>query len=163
VDELLKLDGQTLGHFRIDKLLGRGQSGVVFRSVDVRNNHPVALKVLSPDFPKTEAELQRFARALKVVPQLHHAHLITVFGAGKLADLMLNQALEGSGLQKAILGRKMLAELPYLAPEQSDPHDPVTPAGDIYALGGVLYGLLTGQPPFQAETPREVRALAREG
>ncbi len=237
IDELLQLEGQTLGHFRIGTLLGRGQSGVVFRSVDNRNNNAVALKVLSPDFPKTEPELQRFARALKAVPQLNHPNLVTVFGAGKtaaycwiarehvegesvarlmqrlreedkldwtracrvalhlgkvlyflhghkvthgnltprnvlvrsadratkLADLMLNQALEGSGLQKAILGRKMLAELPYLAPEQSDPHDPVTPAGDIYALGGVLYGLLTGQPPFQAETPREVRALAREG
>ncbi len=83
--------------------------------------------------------------------------------ATKLTDLMLNRALEGSRLQKAILGKKLLAELPYLAPEQTDPHAPVAPLADLYSLGVVSYALLTGQPPFVAATPREVVAQIREG
>src|SRR5262249_19252372 len=47
-----------------------------------------------------------------------------LFGQDKvtrLADLMLDKALEGSRLQQAILEKKLLSELPYLAPEQTDP------------------------------------------
>jgi pSer/pThr/pTyr-binding forkhead associated (FHA) protein len=237
IDELVELEHQTLGHFKIATMLGRGHSGMVFRALDTRTNHTVALKVLSPDFPASEAELHRFARALKLVPQLNHPHLVHLHGVGKsgahcwisreyvegesvarliqrikqgdrlkwtracrvaldlgkvlhflhghrvthgnitprnilirhedrsakLADLMLNQALEGSALQKAILGKKLLAELAYLPPEQSDPHDRVSTTADIYSLGSVVYALLTGLPPFRGDTPRELRAQIRAG
>jgi hypothetical protein len=236
-DQLLALEDQAFGHFQIGRLLGRGQSGLVFRAQDVKNNRVVALKVLSPDFPKNDVELQNFVRALRVTPNLHHAHLVTVYGAGKigsycwisreyvdgesvarlitrlnngepfdwtracrvaihlgkvlsflhhhrvvhgnltprnvlvakatqttkLADLMVHQALDGSRLQRAIVEKKLLAELPYLAPEQTEPKAVVNQLSDIYSLGAVLYALLTGQPPFNGNSTAEVLAQMRDG
>ena len=41
----------------------------------------------------------------------------------------------------------------YIAPEQIASSDAVGPLADIYALGGILYKLLTCRPPFQGANP----------
>jgi serine/threonine protein kinase len=80
--------------------------------------------------------------------------LLTDFGIARavsLADQGRGQTLTSTGLP--------VGTPEYMAPEVLR-NERVDARADIYALGAVLYELLTGRAPHEAETPYEVAALA---
>ena len=79
--------------------------------------------------------------------------LIDQSGIPYLMDFGLAKILEGTTAltsSGAVLGTPE-----YIAPEQALGLTP-TPQSDIYALGVMLYEMVTGQVPFQADTPLAV-------
>ena len=115
----------------------------------------------TPQKPRQAAEtIEYLARALHYAHQHHIVHrdlkpanvVLSEDGIPKVTDFGLAKLLEReAGLTRTgdIMGTPS-----YMAPEQArgTPAD-VTAAADIYALGAILYEMLTGRPPFKGATP----------
>ena len=112
----------------------------------------------TPQAPREAARMvETLARAIHAAHRRGIVHrdlkpanvLLNSEGVPKITDFGLAKQLDGEGGQTQ--SGTILGTPNYMAPEQAQGKSKVIgPAADIYALGAILYDLLTGRPPFQA-------------
>lgn len=118
--------------------------------------------IMGKPFSCSDAEkvILPIAQALGVAHANHIVHrdvkpsniLITPEGIPMLSDFGIAKVLDQEELQDGLTSAGMVIGTPeYMAPEQWE-NSAIDIRADIYALGVVYYELVTGRPPFKADT-----------
>ena len=146
------------------------------------DGYPFLILKLIPggDLERHRGRLSRNPRAAvrlmaKVARTVHYAHshgvlhrdlkpsniLLDLEGAPHVTDFGLARCIE---TESSLTQSGLIIGTPaYMAPEQAaGSRGELTEAVDVYGLGAVLYKVLTGRPPFQAETMYEILEQVRE-
>ena len=236
-DEAQLLRGPVVGKYQIDRLIGAGGMGAVYRAVNPDTASAVAMKLLHGGSAEVEAARTRFQREAAAVAALKTRHVVSIFDFGADDDgtmYLVMELLLGHTLRREIAAPPDAMPLPrvnlvfegalrglgaahragivhrdlkpenlfiadtddgevaklldfgiartaggatltqsgalmgtpaYMAPEQvAGGRGEVGTWSDVYAMGVMLYEMLSGAAPFGADSMTEVlrRVLARE-
>ncbi len=213
------LDRVLQDRYRIDKKIGEGGMGQVYRAVDVQNGDFVAIKVLKEDLCLKDAYLKRFRREIRAGNILNHPGIVKLLGEGEIEGkpFLVMEYVEGCNLRRwarnkrrnisfilekfegicsaidcahrhKIIHRDMKPEnvlvtysgevkimdfglarrqmetsmitspgtfigtVIYTSPEQAAGRE-IDPRSDVYAIGVMLFEILTGKLPFKGDDP----------
>lgn len=80
------LVGQTIGRYRITRLIGAGGMGRVYEAVVSSLGKSVAVKILSQDLAKNREASQRFEREARAASRVESPHIVDVFDTGTTDD-----------------------------------------------------------------------------
>lgn len=105
------LSGQSLGSFRIERLLGRGGMGAVYLGVEPATGRRVALKVMLRQLGENPEFAIRFEREARVAGQVDHANVARVLESGAAADVryLAMEFIDGEPLSQMLKGNRPLS------------------------------------------------------
>ena len=93
------------GRFRIEREIGTGGMGTVYRAIHLGLERPVAVKIIKPEFAGNRDVADRFLREARTMAKLRHAHAAMIFDAGNLPDgrhFIIMEFVEGETLSEAL-------------------------------------------------------------
>jgi WD40 repeat protein/predicted Ser/Thr protein kinase len=216
-------DELYLADYLLEKEIGHGGMGVVYRARQVSLGRVVAVKVLLLGRYSSAGTVERFRREAQAVAALRHPQIVSIYDVGEcdgqhffameyvagrslaerlregpmpprraaeivrdiaraigyahqqgilhrdlkpsnvLLDLLGGVHITDFGLAKRLdessdltVTGQLVGTPNYLSPEQADgKRGKLGPTTDVYAMGALLYELLTGRPPFLAQSLQE--------
>lgn len=229
----LDLSGRHVGSsYILQRPIGQGATGTVWRGTDLSNGHPVAIKLLHESLLRQPKLVTRFVQERTILLMLRHRNVVRVrdlFSVGETLGLVMDLVSGGSlrdhlrrhhtvaAGEAARLAAQVAAALAeahelgvvhrdlkpdnillqaeagrletrltdfgvarilntpsmttpnavvgtphYMSPEAF--HSPSTsPAADVYALGVLLYEMVTGRPPYDSDSIPDLMRRHMEG
>ncbi|MGA3190388.1 MAG: protein kinase [Bryobacteraceae bacterium] len=126
---------ETLAHYRILSLLGKGGMGEVFLAEDTRLYRKVALKVLLPEVAQDTDKLARFVQEARAASALSHPNAAHIYEIGE-ADgrhFLAMEYIEGETLEKRLMGDPLpFAEMISIASQMADALDAAHSRGIVH-------------------------------
>lgn len=97
--------GRVVMSYRIDRLIGRGGMGAVYKALDSTTGMVAAVKVLIPDLSSNQVAIKRFLNEIKAVATLNHPGLVSFKGHGTFSDgvaYILMEFIDGQSLKTVL-------------------------------------------------------------
>jgi serine/threonine protein kinase len=116
-EQARSMTGRTLGHYKLQSLIGAGGMGEVYRARDTRLDRDVAVKILPEQLAQDAEALRRFEREAKAVAALSHPNILSIFDFGTEQGLnyAVMELLEGetprARLQREAVGWREVVEI----------------------------------------------------
>ena len=106
------LIGQTIGHYKVSKLIGAGGMGEVYVASDVRAGRKAALKLLPTRFTGNAERLKRFQQEARAVAGLNHPNIVTIYevGAEDSVEYIASELIEGETLRQRLCRGRMAVD-----------------------------------------------------
>ena len=96
-------EGQRLGVYRVQALLGAGGMGEVYRARDTKLDRAVAIKILPEAFAADTERIARFQREAKTLASLNHPNIAHIHGLEESYGVcaLVMELVEGEDLASA--------------------------------------------------------------
>jgi serine/threonine-protein kinase len=95
--------GDSLGPYRITRVIGRGRMGIVFEGTE-DGGDPVALKVVTTELSQDDVFLRRFRREVKAAQKIEHPNVVPVLDDGVEGGLpyLVQRLIPGGSLAERV-------------------------------------------------------------
>jgi serine/threonine protein kinase len=125
------------GKYLLERRLGRGGMGVVFRATDIRLSRPVAIKIMVADLFGNHAAVSRFSQEARTIAALNHPNIVAVHDFGRLPTggaYLVMELVQGESWRRHLTaGRSMTLQRAYSSIRQ------LCEAVEAAHTGGVIH------------------------
>jgi serine/threonine protein kinase len=93
-----------LGRYEVERLIGSGGMGVVFKAFDTELSRPVAIKLLAPYLASSGPARMRFSREARAAAAVVHQHVVPIYNVETEREVpfIVMQFVSGESLQARI-------------------------------------------------------------
>jgi serine/threonine-protein kinase len=100
--------GEVVGEYRVERIIGKGSFGVVYRALHPVIGKAAAVKILKREFSSSPQMVSRFISEARAVNQIRHRNIVDIFSFGVFRDgrqYYVMELLEGEPLDQFLARR----------------------------------------------------------